>query len=61
MKIGSLIMKLLEDKIKKLGYDMISLSAQVQATSFYESLGYNKIGEIYYEEHCPHIKMIKNI
>ena len=28
---------------------------------FYEKLGYQPIGEVYYDEWCPHITMSKNI
>lgn len=60
-KIGSYVIKLLEDKAKELGAKTITLSAQCRVKSFYEKLGYIPIGSTYYEEYCEHIKMIKNI
>ena len=37
----------------------IKLSAQTYLTSFYESLGFQTIGEGYLEDGIPHIAMIK--
>ena len=44
-----------------MGADIISLSAQVRASGFYEKLGYKKHGEIYFDEYCEHIVMKKDI
>ncbi len=38
----------------------ITISAQVYLTKFYNSLGFNKIGEEYLEDGIPHIRMDKN-
>ena len=37
----------------------ITISAQVYLTKFYNSLGFNKIGEEYLEDGIPHIRMDK--
>ena len=37
------------------------VAAQVQAENFYKKQGYVSVGETYFDEHCPHIKMIKNL
>lgn len=58
---GQDVMDLLEKKIKELGGTHVVLSAQVQASGFYEKRGYQKTGEQYLDEYCPHIKMIKNL
>ncbi len=58
---GSIIVKAAEDLIKSLGGNLIKLSAQVRIKTFYLKLGYNCIGEEYYDEYCPHITMIKNV
>jgi len=59
--LGNKIMKLAEDEIKKEGGQNIELSAQVRISDFYKKLGYNKVGDIYYDEFCEHIKMVKNL
>lgn len=59
--IGCMIISLLEKKIKELKGHKIKLSAQVQASSFYQKLGYQKMGAEYLDEHCPHITMVKEI
>lgn len=61
LNLGSKIMLTLETEAKKLGGSYIGLSAQLRASSFYKKIGYNPIGEPYYDEHVLHIKMIKEI
>jgi len=38
----------------------IKISAQTYLIKFYNSLGFNQIGDVYLEDGIPHIKMIKN-
>jgi predicted GNAT family N-acyltransferase len=59
--IGNLLMNECEKQIIKLGGKSISLSAQCQARGFYEKCGYKQVGDIYYDEHCPHIAMTKEL
>ena len=59
--LGNKVVKSLENKAKELNCTMVKLSAQQRAQMFYEKLGYHSIGEIYYDEWCPHITMSKNI
>lgn len=59
--LGAKLMMLLESQAKKLHANKISLSAQCQAQKFYEKLGYIPQGEIYLDEHCPHIHMEKKL
>ena len=59
--LGNNVVKSLENKAKELNCTMVKLSAQQRAQMFYEKLGYHSIGEIYYDEWCPHITMSKNI
>ena len=54
-------MNLLEEKVKALSGEKISLFAQCRARAFYESLGYKASGDIYLDEYCPHIHMEKLI
>lgn len=58
---GKKMMELIENEIKKTGAKKIILSAQLQAKGFYEKCGYKATGSIYFDEHCEHIKMYKDI
>ena len=60
-KLGRLVMQRLEEQARALGGERIALSSQLHARGFYEALGYRAHGEIYYEQHCPHIAMEKNL
>ena len=59
--LGSKIMHAAENVIRRDGFKTCSLSAQVQARPFYESLGYVAEGEEYLDEGCPHILMRKQL
>lgn len=59
--IGKLVMEQIELELKKRGLKYAVLSAQCQARGFYEKCGYEAFGNIYYDEHCPHIKMKKEL
>lgn len=59
LHIGSQILNALESKAKELGFQEVVLSAQVNAYHFYEKNGYQREGEEYMDEHCPHIQMRK--
>jgi predicted GNAT family N-acyltransferase len=61
-KIGAFLVKECIEKAKELGQShTVSISAQVQAESFYEKLGFQKNGNVYLDEHCPHITMTLSI
>ena len=59
--LGNKIMLIAEDYIKKDGGQTIEVSAQVRVSEFYKKLGYNKIGDIYFDEFCEHIRMVKKL
>ncbi len=59
--LGSFLMKKVEEKIKEQGGGIVELSAQKQAEKFYLSLGYTPMGDIYYDQHAPHIHMEKEL
>ena len=59
--LGSKIIHAAENGIRRDGFKTCSLSAQVQARPFYESLGYVAEGEEYLDEGCPHILMRKQL
>ncbi|WKY48154.1 GNAT family N-acetyltransferase [Eubacteriaceae bacterium ES3] len=50
-----------EKEVLKDGGHKIVLSSQVTARSFYEKCGFTAIGEVYLDEHCPHIRMEKTL
>jgi predicted GNAT family N-acyltransferase len=58
---GSLIVKVAEEHIKRIGGKAILIHSQLQAADFYEKLGYVKTGETDIEEGCPHCMMLKQI
>jgi len=58
--IGKTVMDALQNHAKHLGANAIELSAQWSAVGFYEKLGYIQVGDVYMDQFCPHIKMIKH-
>lgn len=59
--LGIKIMQIAEEEIKKEGGTFVALSAQLRVKDFYAKAGYNPSGEVYLDEHCPHIKMQKKL
>lgn len=57
--LGKKVMNEIEIELKKRGCKCVKLSAQCQAEGFYKKCGYKPYGDIYYDEHCPHIQMKK--
>lgn len=58
---GRKIMDALLAKAKELGAESCELSAQCRARGFYETLGFEASGDVYLDEHCPHIYMRKTL
>jgi len=59
--LGNKIMQIAETEIQNEGGQKIEVSAQVRVSGFYKKLDYNKIGDIYFDEYCKHIRMIKQL
>lgn len=59
--LGSEVMRLLEEKARELGAEVLAVSAQCRAKGFYEKMGYTESGEIYLDEYCEHIHMGKRL
>ncbi len=58
---GHVIMKASVDAIKtRFNTEVIKLSAQSHLKKFYESHGFNQVGEGYLEDGIPHIAMLKS-
>lgn len=58
---GRIVVENLENQARVLGAKSVTLAAQTQARGFYEALGYQADGEVFLEEHCPHISMKKSL
>lgn len=54
---GSELMTAMIEKSKELKAEKIVLSAQCRVKEFYKKLGFTEVGDIYYDEYCPHIQM----
>ncbi|MCI1951946.1 MAG: GNAT family N-acetyltransferase [Clostridiales bacterium] len=59
--LGRVVVEELEQKAKKEGGTAIKLSAQCRVQKFYEKLNYHAVGDIFYDEFCPHICMTKEL
>ena len=59
--MGNQVLCALEQKVAEMGAQSVSLSAQCAARGFYEKNGYTAAGEVYFDEHCPHVHMEKRI
>lgn len=59
--LGIKLMKSIEEKAIELGADKLYISAQTRVSDFYEKAGFTKEGSVYFDEACPHIKMVKNL
>ena len=58
--IGKLLMqKSIDETIKLFEKNSIKIGAQLYLKSFYESLGFVQVGDIYDEDGIDHIKMIR--
>lgn len=58
---GREILQYMEEDLKSIGADKITISAQLHAKGFYESLGYTVMGNTYLEEGKEHIWCEKEI
>ena len=58
-EIGRLLMQESAKLVASRGGGELTVSAQTRAARFYEKNGFTKVGEVYEDEGCPHIKMIK--
>ena len=59
--LGNKIMQIAENEIKNGGGRIIEVSAQVRVSEFYKKLGYSAVGDIYFDEYCEHIRMVKEL
>ncbi len=59
--LGKRLVEEVEERLKQLGYKHIELHARRYAEGFYLELGYEPVGEEFYEIGIPHIKMGKKL
>lgn len=55
--LGSALMTEIIQQAKQLHAQSVIVSAQCRVSDFYKKIGFAEQGEIYMDEHCPHIKM----
>lgn len=58
---GRKLIEALEEEAKSQGAKQIVMSAQTHALPFYKKLGYQTVGELFFEADIEHIQMKKNI
>jgi predicted GNAT family N-acyltransferase len=60
--LGEKLMKVTEQEIlKRFGETEVGVSSQERAAKVYEKQGYRYSGERYFDQHCPHVWMIKKL
>ncbi len=61
MNFGSMIMNKLEETAMKKGIKSLYLNSQIHAVPFYLKLGYEPVGDNFFEAGIEHVKMIKEL
>ncbi|EIM18327.1 GNAT family N-acetyltransferase [Pseudomonas chlororaphis] len=59
LKVGDALMQAVIGEAEKRGLKQLMLSAQVQATTFYERLGFSIVSEEFLEAGIPHVDMVR--
>lgn len=59
LKVGDALMQAVIGEAEKRGLKQLMLSAQVQATAFYERLGFSIVSEEFLEAGIPHVDMVR--
>lgn len=59
--LGKQLMIRLEAEAVEAGFPEVRLNAQIQARGFYEHLGYEPVGELFFEAGIEHIAMRKTL
>lgn len=61
LHLGTMIVEEMCKKAKELGAEKCELSAQCRAKKFYKKQGFVEQGDVYLDEYCPHIFMVKSL
>ena len=59
--VGAAIMRALDAEAARRGFVQVSLAAQLSAIPFYESVGYEAYGEIFWESNIEHRWMVHRL
>ncbi|VVP87224.1 putative N-acetyltransferase YjcF [Pseudomonas fluorescens] len=60
LKVGDALMQAVIEEAQKRNLKQQMLSAQVQATAFYERLGFKVVSEEFLEAGIPHVDMVRD-
>lgn len=60
LKVGEALLQAVIAEAEKRGLNQQMLSAQVQATPFYEKLGFTVVSDEYLEAGIPHVDMVRS-
>ncbi|MGF6164095.1 Acetyltransferase [Pseudomonas fluorescens] len=60
LKVGDALMQAVIGEAEERGLKQQMLSAQVQATAFYERLGFHMVSEEFLEAGIPHVDMVRH-
>ncbi|WP_150806955.1 GNAT family N-acetyltransferase [Pseudomonas fluorescens] len=61
LKVGVALMQAVIGEAEKRGLKQLSLSAQVQATAFYERMGFTIVSGEFLEAGIPHVDMVRGL
>ena len=61
LHLGRRMMDLAEAELRRRGAAGVEVSAQCRVQPFYEKCGFTPVGEVYLDEFCPHIRMVKEL
>ncbi|MGI6168784.1 MAG: GNAT family N-acetyltransferase [Christensenellales bacterium] len=59
--LGDLVVRMMLARATETECELVEISAQAQAVSFYEKLGFSEASETYLEAGIPHIKMQQRV
>ena len=60
--LGNSLLQFTEEEIvKRFGHVLIGVSSQMQASEFYAKNGYNHTEPTYFDQHCLHVWMVKQL
>lgn len=60
LKVGEVLLQAVISEAERRGLQQQKLSAQVQATGFYERFGFTVVSEEFLEAGLPHVDMVRN-